>query len=111
MNLVYEQNRSFALDQCGDNRLEPLFELTPVLCSSEQCPHIQRKDFGVTQRLRHLAPLNLERQALGKRRLSYTRIADIDGIVFPAPAQHLNCALKLRLAADQRINMTFGCSG
>ena len=56
------------------------------------------------EHLRHLALDDLARQALGDRRLADAGLADIERVVLGAAAQHLDGALDLVLAADQRID-------
>ena len=56
------------------------------------------------QHLGHLALDDLARQALGDRRLADAGLADIERVVLGAAAQHLDGALDLVLAADQRID-------
>src|SRR5207248_10027486 len=48
-------------------------------------------------------------EALGDRRLADTGVTDIERVVFRAPAQDLDRAVDLRLAPDQRIDLTALC--
>ena len=56
------------------------------------------------EHLRHVALDDLARQALGDRRLADAGIADEQRVVLLAAAEHLDGALDLGLAADQRID-------
>jgi len=46
--------------------------------------------------------------ALGQGRLSHACLSDVDGVVLPAPAEHLHGALQLVLAPDQRVDAPVG---
>src|SRR6185369_9102061 len=50
---------------------------------------------------------DLAGQALGDRRLADAGLADVERVVLGAAAQHLDGALDLVLAADQRIDAAF----
>ena len=52
----------------------------------------------------HLAVLDPPRQPFGQRRLAHARIADIERVVLGAPAEHLDGALDLGIAADERVD-------
>src|SRR6185437_13727259 len=69
-----------------------------------QRAHIEGVDDGVRQNLGHLALDDLARKPFGDRRLAYAGIADIERIVLVAPAEDLDRAFDLGLAADQRID-------
>ena len=56
------------------------------------------------QRLGHVALVDAQRQAFGERGLADAGLADQQRVVLAAPAQHLDHALELELAADQRID-------
>ena len=88
----------------GEHRLDPLLEVAAVARAGEQRAHVQRKDRGAVEHLRHLAVLDPPGQPFGERRLAHARIADIERVVLGAPAQHLDGALDLRVAADERVD-------
>ena len=50
-------------------------------------------------------------QPLGDGSFANTRIANIERVVLGAAAQHLNGAVKLPVATDQRINTASRCLG
>ena len=58
----------------------------------------------IGQNLGNVGIDNLARETLGDRRLADARIADQERIVLLAPAQHLDGALDLGLAADEGID-------
>ena len=86
------------------NALEARFEIAAKLGAGEQRAHVERIDHRVFEHIRHLAVVNLHRQALGDRGFADARIADIDRIVLAPAAQHVNRPLDLIVAADQRID-------
>ncbi len=51
------------------------------------------------------------REALGDRRLADARLADEHGVVLPPPAEDLNGAIELVVAADQWVDASLGCFG
>ena len=87
-----------------EHALEPLLELAAELGAGEQRAHVERVDRRALEHLRHLALVDAQRQALGDRRLADARLADVERVVLAAPAEHLDGALELALAADQRID-------
>ena len=88
-----------------DDGLEALLELAAVLRSGEQRAHVERADLGVLEHRRHLALLDLEREPFGDGGLADARLADEERVVLAAPAEHLDRALELGRAADQRIDL------
>ena len=58
-----------------------------------------------SQHLRHVALDDLLGEPFGDRRLADAGIADIERVVLGAPAEHLDGAPQLQLAADQRIDL------
>ena len=84
--------------------LQPLLEVAAIARAGQQRAHVERVDHRLLQHLGHLALDDLARQALGDRRLADAGLADIERVVLGAAAQHLDGALDLVLAADQRID-------
>jgi hypothetical protein len=108
VNLVDEEDDVLLLPQGADDRLEALLELAAVLRAREQRAHVERVDLGTLQRLGHRALVNLEREPLGNRGLADAGVADVDGVVLAPPAEDLNRARNLGLAADERVDLAFG---
>src|SRR5262249_54735301 len=108
VDLVDEQNRAGLLLERVDHRLEPLLELAAILGARQQRAHVERVDGRPAQDRRHVAAMDLERQALGDGGLSHPGIADVERVVLAPAAQHVDGALHLVLAADQRIDVAFG---
>ena len=85
--------------------LQPLLEIAAIAGAGEQRAHVEREDRGVLQHFGHVAFDDALGQALGDRRLADAGIADIERVVLGAAAQHLDGAVELGIAADQRIDL------
>ncbi len=72
---------------------------------AKQRAHVEREHGGVAQHVRHFAVDDAARQAFGDRGLADAGLADEQRIVLLAAAQHLDGAVDLGLAADQRIDL------
>src|SRR6185437_16352209 len=59
----------------------------------------------IEEHLRHFLLDDAPRQAFGDRRLADARVTDVERVVLRAPAQDLNCAVDLRLATDERVDL------
>ncbi len=104
VDLVDEQHRVGLLLELRQHGLQPLLEVAAIARAGQQRAHVERVDHRLLQHLGHLALDDLARQALGDRRLADAGLADIERVVLGAAAQHLDGALDLVLAADQRID-------
>ena len=104
VDLVDEQDRVRRLGELLDDGLQALFEITAVLGAGEQRAHVEREDAGVGQHLGDLALDDAARQPFGDRGLADTGLADQQRVVLAPPAQGLDDALELAVAADQRID-------
>ncbi len=93
--------------QLGDHALEALLEIAAILGAGDQRAHVERVDGAVREHLGHLALDDQARQAFGDRGLADAGFADVQRVVLAAPAQDLDGALDLELAADQRIDAPF----
>ena len=87
-----------------EHALEPLLELAAELGAGEQGAHVERVDLRVAQRLRDLVAVDAQRQALGDGGLAHAGLAHVERVVLPPPAEHLDGALELLVAADERID-------
>ena len=105
VDLVDEQDRARILLELLDDLLQPLLEVAAIAGAGEQRAHVEREDRGVVQHFRHVALDDALGQALGDRRLADAGIADIERVVLGAAAEHLDGAVDLGLAADQRIDL------
>ena len=105
MDLVDEQDGAGILLELLDDLLQPLLEIAAVAGAGEQRAHVEREDRGVEQHFRHVALDDALGEPLGDRRLADAGIADIERVVLGAAAEHLDGAVDLGLAADQRIDL------
>ena len=85
--------------------LEALFEVAAIARAGEQRAHVEREHGRPAQHLRHRAVDDLVGEPFGDRRLADAGLADQQRIVLLPSAQHLDRALHLGLAADQRIDL------
>jgi len=105
VDFVDEQDRLGILAQLRDDALEALLEIAAVLGAGHQRAQIQRPNRGVLEDLGHPALDDASRQTLGQRGLADASLADIQRIVLAPPAQHVDGALDLVSASDQRIDL------
>ena len=108
MDLVDEQDRTRLLLEIAEHALQALLEVAAVLGAGDERAHVERVDRAVGEHVRHLALGDQAGQALGDRGLADPGLADVERVVLAAPAQDLDGALDLELAADQRIDAAFG---
>ncbi len=104
VDLVDEQDRVLVLLDLLHHLLQALFEVAAIARAGEQRAHVEGEHGRAGEHLRHLAADDLARQAFGDRRLADAGIADQQRVVLLPPAQHLDGALHLGLAADQRVD-------
>ena len=87
-----------------EHLLDALLEVAAIARAGDERAQVEREDARLLQRLRHLALVNAQRQPFGQRGLADAGLADQQRVVLAAAAQHLDHALDLELAADQRID-------
>jgi hypothetical protein len=104
VDLVDEQDGARLLLQLGDHGLEALLEVAAILGAGDQRAEVERINRAVRQHLGHVALDDESRQPFGDRGLADAGLADVQRVVLAAPAQDLDRALHLELAADQRID-------
>ena len=105
VQLVDEEDDVLGALDLVQGALEPLLELAAVLGAGDHAAEVEREHALVAQRLGDVAVHDLLRQALGDRRLADARLADDDRVVLGAPAEHLDDALDLLVAADDRVEL------
>ena len=105
VDLVDEHDRARIGLDLLDHLLEPLLEIAAVARAGQQRAHVEREHGGVLQHVRHFAVDDAARQPFGDRGLADAGLADVERIVLLPPAQHLDGAVDLGLAADQRIDL------
>ena len=104
VQLVEEQHDLAAsLRDLLEHGLQALLELAAVLGAREQRADVQRDDAPVAQRLGDVVIDDPLGEALDDRGLADAGLADEDGVVLRAPAEHLDDAADLLVAADDRV--------
>ena len=88
-----------------EHGLEPLLELAPVLGPRHQGADVQGDDALVLEPLGHVARDDALGQALRDGGLAHAGLADEHGVVLGAPAEHLDDAADLVVAADDRVEL------
>ena len=104
VNLVDEHDGVGIGLQLGDDGLQALLEIAAVACPRQQRAHVERVDRCRLQHVGNVALDDALGQALGDGGLADAGIADIKRVVLGPPAQHLDGALDLAVAPDQRID-------
>ena len=88
-----------------DERLEALLEVAAKARAGQQRPGVEREDLGAAQRLGGVVAGQALREPLDERGLADAGLADEDGVVLAAAAEHLERAGDLGLAADERVEL------
>ena len=104
MDLVDEEDRVLVRLDLLHHLLQSFLEIAAIARAGEQRAHVEGEHRRAGQHLGHLVLHDLARETLGDGGLADAGIADQQRIVLLAAAQHLDRALDLGLAADQRID-------
>ena len=83
------------LSSSSTTLFDPLLEVAAELGAREEGAHVQGVDGVVPQPRRHVAGDDALGEALGDGRLADAGVADVDGIVLEAAAEHLDRPLDL----------------
>ena len=106
VELVEEQDdRPLGVGDFLQDRLQAFLELAPVGGPGDQAADVERDHATLAQRLGDVAGDDPLGQALDDRRLADAGLADQDGVVLRAPAEHLDHAADLVVAADDRVEL------
>jgi len=109
VQLVHEQQDAPGRrGDLGQDGLEPLLELAPVLGPRHQGAHIEAEDRLVAQSLGDVTAGDPLGQALHDGGLAHAGIADQDRVVLGLPGQDLHDAPDLGVAADDRVQLAAG---
>src|ERR1700677_4067962 len=84
-------------------RLEPLFELSTILCTGDQRAHVERNDPFILEAFGDVAAHDALRQSFDDGRLADAGITDEHRVVLGAPREHLDDAANLFVAPNYRI--------
>ncbi len=104
VDLVDEHDGAGEALELAHHRLQPLLEIAAVAGAGQERAHVEREDGGVQQHLGHVAHDDAAGKPLGNGRLAHAGVAHEERVVLLPPAQHLDGALDLRSAPDQRID-------
>ena len=105
VDLVDEENRAGLLLERRQHLLHALLEVAAITRAGDQRAEIERVDRRGLQARRHTVLGDAQRQPFRERRLPHPGFADQQRVVLAAPAQHLDHAIELGRAADQRIDL------
>ena len=105
VDLVDEHDRARIGLDLLDHLLEPLFEIAAIARAGQQRAHVEREHGRALEHVRHFAMNDAARQTFRDRGLADAGFADEQRIVLLPPAQHLDRAVDLGIAADQRIDL------
>jgi hypothetical protein len=105
VQLVDEQDDVLGAAHLVHHRLDALLELAAVLGARDHHGQVEHDQALVLEHLGHLAGHDVLRQALDDGGLADARLAQQHGVVLRAPAQDLDHALDLVLAADDRVEV------
>ena len=108
MDFVNEEDGVVILLDRLDDTLEAFFKIAAIAGTCEKLAHIKGVDDRTGKNVRHFAIMDAKGEALGNRCLANARITDIERVVLGPAAQHLNGAVDLAVAADQRVDAAGG---
>ena len=99
-----EDDPAFRLSHFLQHGLEPLFKFAPVLCTGDQCAHIQGEDRLIPQALRHVTLDNPLGQPFGDGRFADAGLADQDGVILRLSGKNADDVSDLIIPADDRVH-------
>mmetsp|Transcript_28659 Transcript_28659/g.77145 ORF Transcript_28659/g.77145 Transcript_28659/m.77145 type:complete len:253 (+) Transcript_28659:445-1203(+) len=106
MNLVDEEDDlALGVLHLGQHRLQPLLKLATELGTGDERAHVERDELLPLEGLRHVARHDPLRHALGDGGLAHARLTEQDGVVFGPPAEDLDRAANLVVAADHGVEL------
>ncbi len=108
VQLVDEQHDVFGALDFVERALEALLELAAVLGAGHHGAQVEGQHALAAQRLGHVAGDDLLGEAFGDGGLADAGLADERRVVLGAPAEHLDDALDLGVAADDRVETALG---
>ncbi len=105
VDFVDEEHRIGVVFKLGHHGFETLFEVAAIAGARQKRAHIERENRGFGENLGGLAVDDFACKPLGDGGFTNAGITDQKRVVLAAAAQHLNAALDLAGAADQRIDI------
>jgi hypothetical protein len=106
VDLVDEQDRLRPLLHRSDERLESRLEVAAVTRPREQRPHVDGEDLRPLEHLGHAPLVDAEREPLGDGGLADPGLPDEHRVVLGPPRQHVDRPLDLRVAPDERVDLS-----
>ncbi len=107
VELVDEQDDLGVRAQLGDDRLEPLFEVSPVARAGHYRSYVQRNQPLVPER-GDAAFRYLQRETFHDRGLTHAGLADQQSVILTAPAEYLYDPADLLLPSVHRVQRACG---
>ena len=108
VQLVDEEHDVVGALDFVERALEALLELAAVLGAGDHGAQIEGQHAPPAQDLGHVADHDLLGEAFGDGRLADAGLADQGRVVLGPPAEHLDDALDLGVAADHRVEAAVG---
>ena len=105
VQLVDEQHDVLGALDLVERALESLLELAAVLGAGDHGAEVEREHAPAAQQLRHVGVDDLLREPVGDGRLAHAGLADQHRVVLGPAAEHLDDALDLLVAADDRVEL------
>ncbi len=93
------------------DRFQTFLEIAAIAGPGQKCAHIQREDGGFEQNCWRRSVDDLCSEPFRDGGLANAGIADQKRVVLAAAAEHLDAALDLVVAADQRVDVPFAGLG
>ena len=83
--------------------LDAMFEVTTILCASEECADVELIDAAALQPFGYPPLFNHPCQAPDEGCLAHTRLAHMQGVVLVATTEYLDGAMQLLFTANERV--------
>jgi hypothetical protein len=100
-----EDDRAGRVLDLGEDRLQALLEVAPVLRAREEGADVERPDALALQALRDVAGDDALGEPFRDGRLAHARLADQHRVVLRPAGEHLDDAADLLVAADDRVEL------
>ncbi len=104
MNFINKQNCAVIFFDLPHDGFQALFKISPIAGPGQKRTHIQTKNGGILQYLRHILFHNPPGQPLGNSGFAHPRIPHIKRVILGAPAQNLDRPVDFIFPTDQRVN-------
>ena len=111
VQLVDEQHHVLGALDLVERALEALLELAAVLGAGDHRAEVEREHAPAAQDLRHVGVDDLLREPVGDGGLAHAGLADEHRVVLGPAAEHLDDALDLLVAADDRVELALAGHG